>query len=138
LKAVGIDAALQAIDLAALNQTQQGGWKNGLVNRSLRVAPDWLAMVNLATSNTTIDDKSMARPAGLQDLLDKALIAPDAATKKTLSQQIVQKLADDATLFPFIASREAVVYQKFVRNLEWYGVWGPNSLWGLADTWLSK
>ncbi|MBI4295868.1 MAG: ABC transporter substrate-binding protein [Chloroflexi bacterium] len=138
LKAVGIDAKLQAVPLVALNQLIQGGWQNGLIKRALRLQPDWLAYMYPMLSTTSIQNKSMLRPPGLQELLDQALAARDTVAKKTASQQVIRKIFDEAMVIPLQVSRRSVIYDRTVRNLEWFDPWGATKVWSPADTWLGK
>ncbi|MBI4295763.1 MAG: hypothetical protein HY667_01455 [Chloroflexi bacterium] len=139
LKAVGIDGTIDLADSGRYYSLTQGsGWKNGLVYRARRPVPDWLSDINKELSVTSIDLKSTLRPPGFQDSLEKALAAPDTASRNAAAQQVTKKIFDDVIVVPLWGANYTIVRGKNVNNLDYYAPWGPNKLWGPADTWLSK
>jgi ABC-type transport system substrate-binding protein len=138
LKEVGIEAVVDNADVARFVASTQNGWKNALVNRSFRVPPDWLQFAYTYVSPTTTESKSMARPANLQPLLEKALTATDMAAKKAASQAVVQAIYDDAMVVPFWANKQGGAMQSYVRDIDYHFPWGANRLWSPADIWLDK
>ncbi|MBI4296400.1 MAG: ABC transporter substrate-binding protein [Chloroflexi bacterium] len=139
LKAVGIDATIETATSGRFQQLTQGGWRNGLIGRGgLSVEPDWLRTTYAMLAATAIENKSLLRPPGWQDLWDQAMAATDMATKRERAQQIVKKASDEAMIIPLWSAGPGTMYYKTVRNLEWLGTWGANRLWSPADTWLGK
>ncbi|MBI4296534.1 MAG: ABC transporter substrate-binding protein [Chloroflexi bacterium] len=137
-KAIGIEATIDVGDPGKFFGLTQQGWKNGLIFRAFRIPPDWLQFTYSYVSPKSIESKSMLRPAGFEDLLQKALTAPDMPSKKAASQEVVQKLYDEATVLPLWGSQSSLVHSKNVHNLGYYLPWGANKLWSPADLWLSK
>ncbi|MBI4296666.1 MAG: hypothetical protein HY667_06080 [Chloroflexi bacterium] len=93
--------------------------------------------MNTYFSSLGIENKSLLRPSGFQDLLQQAITARDLATQKARSQELVKMMANEAMVIPLYSSSESVVFQKNVHNIQWYLRWGE-AVWGPADTWLSK
>ncbi|MBI4296801.1 MAG: hypothetical protein HY667_06760 [Chloroflexi bacterium] len=137
-KEIGIEATIDNADVGRFVTLTQQGWKNGLVNRSFRVPPDWLQFAYTYVSPTTTESKSMLRPPGFQELLEQALAAPDMAGKKSASQAVIRKIYDEAMVLPLWASLQSGVRHPYVRNIEYHFPWGANKLWSPADIWLNK
>ena len=138
LKAVGIDITIDLAEPGRFVQLTTGGWTNMLVYRNFQVTPDWLSYLNGYTGTNVTESKSLLRPPGYQDALDAALVAPDLATKKTLSQKVVQMAFDETIGIPLWATQQPLMVQKNVHNMDYYIPWGANALWGPADVWLDK
>ncbi|MBI4296846.1 MAG: hypothetical protein HY667_06995 [Chloroflexi bacterium] len=138
LREVGIEATVDVADAGRFVTLTQQGWKNMLVYRAFRVPPDWLQFAYTYVSPKTLESKSMLRPAGFEDLLQTALLAPDMASKKTASQAVIKTIYDEAMVVPLWASLSTLPYAKNVNNIGYYVPWGQNKLWGPSDVWLSK
>ncbi|MBI4295693.1 MAG: ABC transporter substrate-binding protein [Chloroflexi bacterium] len=138
LKAVGIDATIDNAEVGRFTTLQREGWKNGLIYGAVRIPPDWLQLAYTRVSTTAIDSISTLKSPGLQELLEQALAAPDTASKKTASQQVVRKIYDEAMVMPLWGAKQTFAAWPYLHNIEYHAPWGPSKLWGPADIWLSK
>ncbi len=137
LKEVGIEVALELMDTGRFASLNNGGWKNGFIIQFTISMPAWLSNVNTTLSSTSVNQKSLLRPAGWQDLLERAISATDAKTEKELSQQLIRMAYEEAFVIPFVSYGLPTVTRMNVRNPEWiydasFGSKSP------VNTWLSK
>ncbi|MBI4296100.1 MAG: ABC transporter substrate-binding protein [Chloroflexi bacterium] len=138
LKEVGIDATLVPLTITAFAQRTQEGWKNSMLYQIFWSEPDWVWRQYANFSTTSVAHKSMLKPSGLQDLLEKASATPDFQTQKTLSQQIVKMVSDEAIVAPLWAFNFPVMYVKQLQNPGGLRNTRPTISQGPADFWLNK
>ncbi|MBI4296031.1 MAG: hypothetical protein HY667_02805 [Chloroflexi bacterium] len=116
LKEVGIDATLEPMPIASYTQLANAGWRNAMLQQIFWVDPDWVWRRSGDVSTTSIVNKSMLRPAGLQELLEQLIKTPDFQSKKSLSQQLTKKLSDEAIVTPLWAFGFPIMYDKKIGN----------------------
>jgi ABC-type transport system substrate-binding protein len=135
MQEAGIDIKVEGVDLGRYTQLQQGGWNNGLFTATWWDEPDWVLSAYTALSATSIAMPGVKRPAGLQDMFEKALRAKDNADKKAQAQAIVKVLYDDVTLIPAATFWEGNFAQKYVHETGWSVP--QRKSWSPADAWMS-
>jgi ABC-type transport system substrate-binding protein len=81
--------------------------------------------------------KDMARPEGLDDLVNKALVARDPETQKALVFQATKLLYEDVTFIPFNAEAKIVAMDKSVHDYNFKEYVSPNTD-AFTDTWKNK
>ncbi|MBI4296561.1 MAG: ABC transporter substrate-binding protein [Chloroflexi bacterium] len=136
LKSVGIEVTLEPVPIAKFTQLSQDGWR-GLLAEIIWETPDWLQTVYTRMSITSTISKSVLRPSGWQEVLDQAIAATDASTKKTLSQQVVRKAFDEVAVIPLMITGSPSFTQDHAHAGEPVGNGGRlSSLY--TDYWLSK
>ena len=87
LKAVGIDASVDIQDDGKYRATALNGWKNALLFRDTGIDADFIiTMYRYFDINSTYL-KSMLRPPGLQDDINKANSEPDSQKRKDLRKK---------------------------------------------------
>ena len=103
LKQVGIDAALDPLqrpkfaDMATLGK----GW-DGIVRTQGFMRPDVLAMIVGTASKTGTEFSEIMRPPDYVDLYEKAVAAPDFATKQKLTKELMKMAVDKYCLVAFL------------------------------------
>ncbi len=135
---IGINVKVNVVDMAGMYAANQNGWFNGFTDKNM-AGSDWLTQLNYQLGKDAIYRKSWAQPAGLQDLLDKAMATPDLSVRNKYCQDIVKLIDAEAALIPTWTnpSKYPLTTSRKVHNAE-YVLWGPNKLWTPADVWIEK
>jgi hypothetical protein len=79
---------------------------------------------------------SLARPPELAAVVEKCYIAKDAPTVRSLSQQMVKQLADNASVTPILTIPYPIVSQKYVHS-KFLTVPCPG-VWDMSSDWMEK
>ena len=136
LKAVGIDASVDIQDDGKYRATALNGWKNALLFRDTGIDADFIiTMYRYFDINSTYL-KSMLRPPGLQDDINKANSEPDSQKRKDLTQKITRQLFEEAVAIPMWTKQVINVTQKSVNDAHFCEI--DQFIWNPADTWISK
>ena len=102
LKDVGIQAEVKLLEMSSWVDLCRKGWKNGLVVFACaQTVPDDLRNMMYFIEKYKFW-KSMDSPKEINDLIFKALRAPDFKTKAAMTQEINQLLADKYCLVNFM------------------------------------
>jgi peptide/nickel transport system substrate-binding protein len=138
LKAVNIDATLQAIDSAGYSQTiMMGGWKNGLTGIATQ-SGDAVKMLVGTYDPNSIRWGSKYIPPELWDIVNKASSAPDDATRNTFVQQ-AEKMVYDNGVVTWVAMIQAVCISR--QPIQGMGLFTNATAayeWTPANAWISK
>ncbi len=139
LAAIGITVELKMVEFAAWNDYVNKGWDNALLY-GLQGATftNYVSHLTQYFSSTAVRYPVMARPDGLDDLINKALATPDYNTEKDLCQQAVKMIVDDATAIPLYIPPASFVLQKNVHDTHFDSLAGAGFRWGITTAWLSK
>jgi peptide/nickel transport system substrate-binding protein len=139
LAAIGITVDLKMVEFASWNDYVNKGWDNALLY-GLQGATftNYVSHLTQYFSSTAVRYPVMARPAGLDDLINKALATPDYKTEKDLCQQAVKMIVDDATAIPLYIPPASFVLQTNVRDTHFDSLAGAGFRWGVTTSWLSK
>jgi len=139
LAAVGINLELKIVEFAAWNDYVLKGWDNALI---------WVTQGATDTNYVAFLDRYygakatrytvMQKPAGLTDLIDKALATADYETEKSLCQQAVKMILDDCTAIPVYAGSAAYVMTDKPRDTFFSNLGGSGFRWSAEKAWLSK
>jgi peptide/nickel transport system substrate-binding protein len=139
LAAIGIAAELKVVEFAAWNDYVSKGWDNALL---------WVTQGATDTNYVAFLDRYygakatrypvMQKSKELTDLIDKALATPDYATEKSLCQQAVKMIVDDATAIPVYTQSAAYVLTDKVRDTYFNNLGGSGFRWAAEKAWLSK
>ena len=135
----GIDLKIDQADRPkTLKLRMKGGLKNGLTHMQLMMSPFPLypAKNFLLTSAPNAPD--MARPAGFDDLVDKALLAKDIETQKAIFHQINQMIYDEVMCIPLNVEPRLHAFDKSVQNWDTYNPYNGPFFSRYVDMWLSK
>jgi peptide/nickel transport system substrate-binding protein len=136
---LGIQVKVNIVDMAGMYAANSGGWFNGFTDKTWSGA-DWLLQTNYQLGVGAIYHKSWEQPAGLQDLINKAMGTPDFATRNKYSQDIVKLIDSTNSLIPTWdnPNKYPLTTSRKVHNAEYLAPWGPNKLWTPADVWIEK
>jgi ABC-type transport system substrate-binding protein len=139
LSAIGINASLNVQDYAAWSNTRRTGWDNGLL-RTVQGATDvnYVSFLNRYFINPVYTPPVMAEPAGLTDLINKALVTSDLATETSLCQQAVELLVQDATEIPLYIPPSSYILTDKVHDTNFSNIGGSGFRWSAEKAWLSK
>jgi peptide/nickel transport system substrate-binding protein len=136
LAAIGITVKFTILAPAAWNDLVANGWSNGLLYVTQGASDvNYAAFLNRYYTNTSNRYPVLKRPAGLNDLILKALATTDYNNEKDLCQQAVKMLVDDCTIIPLFIQPEMYVLQAAVRDTHFNNL-GP--YWTPSIAWLSK
>jgi peptide/nickel transport system substrate-binding protein len=139
MAAIGITVELKMVEFASWNDYVNKGWDNALLY-GLQGATftNYVSHLTQYFSSTAVRYPVMARPAGLDDLITKALATPDYNTEKDLCQQAVKMIVDDATAIPLYIPPASFVLQSNVHDTHFDSLAGAGFRWGITTAWLSK
>jgi ABC-type transport system substrate-binding protein len=139
LKAVGIDAQMEVMDFGKWNDMELKGWQNGLFAYGMGPEMNWNFILARFYSASSASPRlaSMERPAGLQSMIDQALVIPDFDAGKAAVQNVVKTIHDNAMVVPLYAAKNVVAQQPNVRDSGFYST-GHVALWNPGKAWLSK
>jgi peptide/nickel transport system substrate-binding protein len=140
---VGIDIAYNQLTLATLQEKSRTGWRNGVMDSSPRIVPDWLAAVwgNYSTAAATQTKASMLRSTDLDALMMKAKSTSDLAERDRLAKEVNKYISENALSIQIYSGGGigGSLYQKNIQNVGGnINVWGASQYWGNADVWKSK
>jgi peptide/nickel transport system substrate-binding protein len=139
LQAVGIIVDLRIVEFAAWNDYVNKGWDNALLWATQGATfTNYVQFLSLYYAATATRYPVLAKPAGLQDLIDKAMATPDYATEKSLCQQAVKLIVDDATAIPVYIQPASYITTANVHDTHFDSLAGAGFRWGVTTAWLSK
>jgi peptide/nickel transport system substrate-binding protein len=137
---IGITAELKMVEYAAWNDLVAKGWDTNALLWASQGATDtnYVAFLDRYYGAKSNRYPVMARPAGLTELIDKALATPDYASEKSLCLQAVKMTVDDATTIPVYCGSAAYVLTNRVHDTYFSNVGGSGFRWSVEKAWLSK
>ena len=139
LNDIGITVNVDMIEFAAWNNLVTKGWDNSLLWATNGATDtNYGAFLDRYYSATATRYPVLAKPAGLGDLITKALTTPDYATEKSLCQQAVKMLVDDCTVIPAYISPANYILQKNVHDTHFSNLGGAGFRWSPETAWISK
>jgi peptide/nickel transport system substrate-binding protein len=137
LKDVGIDATLDGVqrprfaEMASLGK----GWE-GMIRMQAFSRPDTLAQIMGFASKGANEFSEVIRPAEILDLFEKASAAPDLATKKKLTQDLMVMWTDKYCLSTFLTFEPNPIGKSKKLHDDLFGV-VPNRYLS-SKAWLSE
>jgi len=115
---------------------RKSGWTNALMfmrNGGFPWPPNLSAFILDAKRN---DYASMARPAGMQEILDGLLAATTLESQTDLAQQLEKMLFDDATFMPLYTQDSVGIEAPWVQDCNQFVT--TITEWTPEDVWLNK
>ena len=138
LAKVGIELRIIPVARAKyLDIRFKGGLKNGASHIVYSGENNYLYILKNHIMSTAPQFTDMARPEGLDDLVNKALVARDPETQKALVFQATKLLYKDVTFIPFNAEAKIVAMDKSVHGYNFKAYLSPNTD-AFTDVWKSK
>jgi peptide/nickel transport system substrate-binding protein len=134
---VGIKADIQYIPQAAYTNFEHGGWKNALLYFPGGANVNYTASINYFFSPQAAWVKSVARPAGWGDALNKALTAPNYDDQVKYTQEAVKYAHDNAVTMFTHGYSYPYFYNNNVHDANFFQG-GDIFEWNPAKAWLSK
>ena len=117
LKDAGITANINTVEFAAWNNLVTKGWDSGLMWVTMGATDtNYCAFLDRYFAASSIRYPVLAKPAGMTDLISKALSATDYNTQKSLCQQVVKLMVDNSTIVPVFIQPANYVLQKNVHD----------------------
>jgi peptide/nickel transport system substrate-binding protein len=123
LKQVGIDAALDPVqrprygEMASLGK----GW-DGIVRTSAFTKPDVLATIIGTASKDGNEFSEILRPKDYVDLYERAIAAPDTATKIKLTQELMKMAVDKYCLMSVLSIQSTAIAKSKKLHDDGFGV----------------
>ena len=99
---------------------------------------NWSSFLDLYYGATTTRYPSLAKPAGLTDLITQSLQSPDYATQKKLAQQAVQMILDNCTAIPLFVQSETYIMNDKVHDTHFNYMAESGFRWSVTTAWMSK
>jgi peptide/nickel transport system substrate-binding protein len=139
LKAIGITANIQTDSYAAWTDMANKGWNNGMMWMTFGATDtNYGSYLDRYFGKNTAAYPSVAKPAGLQDLIAQALATSDFEVEKKLCQQALTMLTDDCTGIPIYIGDASYALQKNVRDTGFDQLGGSGFRWTVQKAWMSK
>jgi peptide/nickel transport system substrate-binding protein len=139
LKAIGITATIETDSYAAWTDLANKGWNNGMMWMTFGATDtNYASYLDRYFGKNTVAYPSVAKPAGLQDLIVQALATPDFNTEKTLCQQCVTILTNDCTGIPIYIGDASYALQKNVHDTGFDQLGGSGFRWTVQKAWMGK
>jgi ABC-type transport system substrate-binding protein len=139
LAAIGINAGLQILEFPAWNNDVSTGWDNALLWAPQGATfTNYVSTLSLYYAGSAVRYPVLAKPAGLDDLINKALSTPDYNTEKDLCQQAVKLIVDNCTTIPVYIAPASYIMTDKVHDTHFDSLAGAGFRWGVTTAWLSK
>jgi peptide/nickel transport system substrate-binding protein len=133
LSKVGINAKLNIVDAGKYTDMRTKGW-TGLVSCAFSEYPNYAATMQTYIGPDSSQFKTIERPAGYDETLNSALAATDYATQKSLCQQLVKIIYDDAMIIPINLGSNRNILQPGIHDHGYFTTghficWTPEAVW---------
>ncbi len=139
LNAIGIQADLKIMEFAAWNDYVNKGWDNALLWATQGATfTNYVSFLSLYYAANATRYPVLAKPAGLEDLINQAMATPDYKTEVSLCQQAVKLIVDDATAIPVYIQPASYVLNNNVHDTHFDSLAGAGFRWSVPTAWLSK
>lgn len=139
LSDVGIDVKLDIGSFAKWNDHVYKGWNNALLYVTQGATDtNYCAFLERYYSSVATRYPVLAHPARLNELVNRALSATDYTAQKSLGQEAVKMLVDDATAVSLWVGSAVYMLQKNVHDTGFYELGGAGFRWTPQKAWLSK
>jgi ABC-type transport system substrate-binding protein len=139
LATIGITADIKIMEFASWNDIVNKGWDNSLLwGTQGATFTNYVSFLSLYYAANATRYPVLAKPAGLEDLINQAAATPDYATEKSLCQQAVKLLVDDATTIPVYLPPASFILNNNVHDTHFDSLAGAGFRWSVPTAWLSK
>jgi len=136
LKAIGIDAELDLMQTARVNNIVYGDKWEGLLYGIMSSNPDVLVPLTQLYSGGSRNYTQMLVPDDYAKAIQKAIAAPDFETKQKYTQEVMKLMVDKYCLrIELYCASVFGAHQKYLHNHGFYGT-PDTSLWTPEDAWL--
>lgn len=139
LKAVGIDAELDPIQIARYDQVAlQGGKWDGMIMNAVLANPDVVALLAQSYAGKGKSYAQMAVPDDYAKAIEKAITAPDFKTKQKATQETMKLMTDKYSLqITLLCRSDFAVGAKNVHD-HGFASTPDNALWTPEKVWMEK
>jgi ABC-type transport system substrate-binding protein len=140
LDKVGIKMDINYVNVSAFNLIRSGGKiEKGAASLQTYVSSsNTLYMLDSYWRSDSNDFPYVVKPAGIDDLIEKAKLSRNPAEITKINRQIIKLIYDDETVVPFYQTQRIAVLDKSVQNTGWFIYGDPaNNEFG-TKTWLKK
>jgi len=140
LNKVGIKMDINYVNVANMNLIRTGGKieKGAAAFAPFYSSSNSLYAFDLSWRSGSPTHQYVVRPAGIDDLIDKAKLSRDPAEITKINQQIVKLLYDDVTVVPVWQAPRIAVTDKIVQNTGWFIYNDTDNNHMGTRTWLKK
>jgi peptide/nickel transport system substrate-binding protein len=139
LKAVGIEAELEPIQIARYDQVAlQGGKWDGLIMNAVLSNPDVVALLAQSYAGKGKAYAQMLVPEDYSKAVEKAIAAPDFKAKQKATQDVMRLMIDKYNLqITLLCRSDFAVGTKFVHD-HGFSSTPDNSFWTPDKVWMEK
>ena len=137
LREAGITADVNPLSTPAYNEYATKGWTNGILVHVTRWSEPYAFPLQRMWASTGVQFYSMSRPAGLDDLINKALAATDGAQSAQYCQQAVKLAFDDVMTMPMWVYASPYFMNPKVHDIGYFTAGGAVD-YSPGKAWLSK
>ena len=139
LSDIGIDVKLEIDNFPKWNDYVYKGWNNALLYVTQGATDtNYCAFLERYYSAQATRYLSLKHPPGLNEVVDRSLKATDYKSQKSLSQEAVKILLDDATTVSLWVGHAVYMLQKNVHDTYFSNLGGAGFRWNPQKAWLSK
>ncbi len=137
LSKVGIQTDIQPMTLAKFTtyHNAPGPWNNAVFFDAYSVNPNPTQGMNAELSLNSNSWKSLARPAGIQPLIDAAMATP--TLQAALVQKVEDLIYDNVMVIPLYSTSTLYALSPVVQDPP-IGFYADPTEWSLANMWLKK
>jgi ABC-type transport system substrate-binding protein len=136
LRAVGIDASINAVAPARFSEIRTQGWKNGLMFDTVGTTPNYISPLLTAFDERGVYNRSIFRPTGFQATLDTAVAEPSDEKRQAMTRDFAKLVHDNAVVLALWTEPQLVATEKNVRgtglNMRLRNNWNASDLWFAA------
>jgi peptide/nickel transport system substrate-binding protein len=135
LSQIGINADITTINMGQFVEWLTKGWNNALFAVPCTPYPNWAFGLQMQLSTSAVNLKSVARPEGIDSLLEQALSTPEEDVAKT--RQALKLYEDPCLVIPIFYAGSLYVCSTKVHDTGYLEI--ANSVyWTPENIWLSK
>jgi peptide/nickel transport system substrate-binding protein len=140
LDAVGIKMDVNYVSVSAYNLMRMGGKieQGGAGYHSYPTSSNTLFTLDAYWRTNAPIWQYVAKPTGIDELIDQAKLSRDPAAITKINQQVVKLIYDDATIVPVWVNPRIAIVDKSVQNPGWFIYGDPDNNELGRRTWLKK
>jgi peptide/nickel transport system substrate-binding protein len=136
LKAVGIDAQLEYVEMAKFIEFAFGGWNNRILMDTAAANPNYLYTLDMLFSPEYKLLRSLKRPESFVQMFKNAVASPeiDLQAIRDICYNLVE---EEAAVIPVYEGGKGVAYNDYVKDCEFLEFGDPYT-YSFQDAWLDK
>jgi ABC-type transport system substrate-binding protein len=135
LTKIGIEAEISNLDMGQFVEYQTKGWTNALFAVPCTPYTNWAHGLQMQLSTSAMNLKAVARPEGIDSILEQALSSPEEDVTKT--REALRLLQEPCLTIPLFYAGSTYVLSTDVHDTGHLEI-GNSVYWTPENAWLSK